>query len=120
MCLFFLGGWVTTDAQILKQTRNIESLKTLPSKTSNSILDSVFLPEHFPKQTHIYFKSDVPMLTLLGPPRYRIAGKCGVLSLLSSEEPLAGHRWIFLEENGKKHRNTGSFVHFCWGMNDSW
>lgn len=61
-----------------------------------------------------------PMLTLLGPLRYRIAGECGVLSLLSSEEPLAGHPWIFLEENGKNIGNTGIFVHFCWGMKDSW
>ena len=60
----FFWGWVTTDVQILKPTKDIESLQTLPSKTSNAILDSVFLPEHFPKQTHVYFKSEVHALDL--------------------------------------------------------
>jgi len=62
------------------------------------------------------------MLTLLGPLRYRIAGKCGVLSLLSSEEPLAGHPWIFLEEKwGKKTYETSAFLFIFVGrMTNSW
>lgn len=147
MCLIFFWG-MGDNRCTNEQTKDIDSLQTLPSKTSNTILDSVFLPEkksrrfhtyfkkvlkiipyftlnskssnaildsvflpeHFPKQKHLYTSNlkftplifNFPMLTLLDPPRYRLAGKCGVLSLLSSEEPLAGHPWIYsLGKNGK-------------------
>ena len=50
-----------------QQTKDIESLQTLPSKTSNAILDSVFLPEKNSRRFHTYFKKVlkiIPYFTL--------------------------------------------------------